>query len=159
MPTQYTVRVASPVQYEYWEATSDTFEELLAAEQELRELKDQGGGETAQAVATVKKAFGNTTTQPATSSFGQKAGGGGATTGFGKGQQAQQELPDEVKLGEHEGYKVTLNVKGQWAKFGPNVAGYNFETKDRLKPANLPKGMSPDQVDLETAIALLAEKN
>jgi hypothetical protein len=38
MSTKYIVRVASNVPYEYWQAESDTFGEMLEAEAELREL-------------------------------------------------------------------------------------------------------------------------
>lgn len=139
MSTKYTVRVASNVQYEYWEATSDTFEEMLSAEQELRELKD--GGATEQAASTVKKTFGRTTEVKPKGAFGQ-------------GRQSQQSLPDRVELGEHDGYTITLNVNG---KFGPYINAYNKETKDRLKNTNLPKGMDPSQVDLPAAIEILSE--
>lgn len=145
MSTKYTVRVASPVAYEYWEATSDTFEELLSAEQELREAKAEAGGSgsVAQATETVKKAFGKTT----------EVGSGSATTGGGFGNKGRQEAePEERKLGEHEGYTLTIR-KG---KFGPYFNAYNYETKDRLPNANAPKGMKVSEATLQDAIDALS---
>lgn len=143
MSTKYTVRVASPVAYEYWEATADTFEEMLSAEQELREVKAEAGGSgtVAAATETVKKAFGKTT----------EVASGGAASGFGnKGRQEAE--PDERKLGEHEGYTITAR-KG---KFGVYFNAYNFDTKDRLPNANAPKGASVSQVTLQDAIDALS---
>lgn len=136
MSTKYTVRVASPVAYEYWEATSDSYEEMLAAEQELRELKDQAA--TDGAVETVKKTFGKTTEQPAKKS------------GFGSSQQS---LPDKIELGEHEGYTITLN-KG---KRGWYANAYNFKSRDRLDNKSLPKGVDPGKFTLSEAIELWSE--
>lgn len=151
MSTKYTVRVASPVQYEYWEAEADTFEELLSAEQELRELKAQAGGEVppAQGVANVKKAFGNTTEQPSSGGgFGKKA------SGFGGNQGRQESTPDKIELGKHEGYTITLYTKG---KFGPYVNAYNYDSKDKLPNKNLPKGADAASFTLDQAIELWAE--
>lgn len=139
MSTKYTVRVASPVAYEYWVAEADTFEELLAAEQELRELKaEAGGNQPAQAVETVKKAFGRTTEVKSSGGFGNKG--------------RQEEEPDERKLGEHEGYTLTIR-KG---KFGPYFNAYNFDTKDRLPNVNAPKGMKVSEATLQDGIDALS---
>jgi hypothetical protein len=137
MPTKYTVRVASNVQYEYWEAEADTFEEMLSAEQELRELKD--GNPVAQATATVKKTFGNTTNV--------------TKGGFGN-RGAQQSQPEKVQLGEHDGYSITLYTKG---KFGPYVNAYQKGASPERINANLPKGADPSQIDLSAAIEILNE--
>jgi hypothetical protein len=138
MPTKYTVRVASPVQYEYWEAESDTFEEMLAAEQELRELKEQGQAAQA-AVSTVKKTFGQVTeVKPA-----------GA---FGKGRQAQQSEPEEVELGEHDGYKVYAKR----SKFG-GVYYRAYKKGEEAINSKSVKGMTVSQATLEQAIELLSE--
>lgn len=144
MATKYTVRVASPVAYEYWEAEADTFQELLAAEQELRELKAEAGGDVtpAQGEANVKKAFGKTTEQPAKSGgFGGKGGGG------------QQSLPDKIDLGEHDGYKITLYTKG---KFGAYLNAYQKGADPERWNANLEKGADPSKVSLEEAVEILS---
>jgi topoisomerase IA-like protein len=139
MPTKYTVRVASNVQYEYWEAEADTFEEMLSAEQELRELK--GGSRIEQAVNTVTKTFGKTSNVTA-GSFGNK------------GQQSQQSLPEKVELGQHDGYAITLYPKG---KFGPYVNAYQKGANPERINANLPKGADPSQIGLPEAIEILNE--
>jgi len=145
MSTKYTVRVASPVAYEYWEATSDTFEELLSAEQELRELKAEAGGSGSvqQATETVKKTFGKTT----------EVGSGSATTGGGFGNKGRQEAePDERELGEHDGYTITARK----SKFGGvYFNAYNRDTKERIN-ANGPKGMKVSEATKQDAIDALS---
>jgi len=141
--TKYTVRVASPVAYEYWEATSDTFEELLSAEQELRELKAAAGSgdvSPAQAESNVKKAFGSTT---------EVSGGV-----FGGNKGRQEAEPDERKLGEIEGYTITARKSKYGGVF---FNAYNFETKDRKPNVNGPKGMKVSEATLEDAIAAYRE--
>lgn len=140
MPTKYTVRIPSNVQYGYYEIEADNFSDLAEAELTVLDYLGQQPADPPQAVAAVKKAFGKTTEV--------KSGG------FGRGQQSQQSLPDRVELGEHDGYTITLNTTGKW---GPYLNAYNKDTKDRLKNTNLPKGMDPSQVDLDKAIEILSE--
>lgn len=139
MSTKYTVRVASPVAYEYWEAEADTFQELLSAEQELRELKaEAGGGSVAQATETVKKAFGKTTTVQSSGGFGN--------------QGRQEAEPEAVKLGEHDGY----TIEARKSKFGGvYFNAYNAASKDRIN-ANGPKGMKVSEATLQDAIDALS---
>lgn len=146
MSTKYKVRVQSPVPYEFWEAETDTYEELVDAAAELNDLKAQAGGDVtpAQGVANVKSAFGKTTTI---------SGGGGA---FGKpaGSQGKQEsAPDKRELGKHEGYTITINN----GKFGYYANAYNYDSKDKLPNKNLPKGADPASFTLEQAIELWSE--
>ncbi len=138
MSTKYTVRVASPVAYEYWEAEADTFQELLSAEQELRELKAEAGS-TGAAVETVKKAFGKTTeVQPTSGGFGNKG--------------RQEAEPEAVKLGEHDGY----TIEARKSKFGGvYFNAYNGASKDRIN-ANGPKGMKVSEATLQDAIDALS---
>lgn len=143
MSTKYKVRVQSPVPYEFWEAETDTYEELVDAAAELNDLKAQAGGDVtpAQGVANVKKAFGKTTEQAP------------AKTGFGSSQGKQESAPDKRELGKHEGYTITINN----GKFGYYANAYNYDSKDKLPNKNLPKGADPASFTLEQAIELWSE--
>lgn len=136
MPTKYTVRVASNVQYEYWEAEADTFEEMLAAEQELRELK--GESRIEQAVNTAKKAFGNTTPV--------------APAGGFKGRQAQQSEPEELELGEHDGYKIYAKK----SNYGGIYYSAFKKGAERINSRTI-KGATVSQGTLEEAIDKISE--
>ena len=158
MPTKYTVRVASPVQYEYWEATSDTYEEMLSAEQELRELKQTttNGGDPQQERAIQNLNNGGLRTSLPGLSGGQaKPAALGGGLGGNRGQQAQQGGRDEIELGKlDDGTVITVHPTG---KYGPYVKAYVPSTKDKHF-ANLPKGASPEQIDLATAVGLIEQK-
>lgn len=144
MSTKYTVRVASNVAYEYWEATSDSYQEMLSAEQELRELKAESGVENAK-----QQLGGREVEAPKTSGFGQKKASGG---GFGnKGRQ--QSAGEDRFLGKHDGYSI--NVKN--GKYGYYFNAYQKGADPERINANLADGQDPASVSLEDAIAALSE--
>lgn len=124
--------------YEYAEVRSEDFADFVEACANVVDHAGTGGSETAKAVETVKKTFGNTTN----------------VTKGGFGQKAQQSQPEKVQLGEHDGYSITLYTKG---KFGPYVNAYQKGASPERINANLPKGADPSQIDLPAAIEILNE--
>lgn len=120
--------------YEYAEIEADDFNEFVEAD---AALADHVGGQAVEkAVEKAKSSFGKTTTVEKKSGFGN----------------SQQSLPDEIELGEHEGYTITIRS----GKFGWYANAYNRDTKERLKNQNLPKGVDPGKFTLAEAIELWA---
>lgn len=149
MSTKYTVRVASPVAYEYWEAESDSYEGLLEAEQLLREHRAEAAGDVtpAQGEANVKSSFGKTTEQ--------KPAFGGGSSAFGGGNKGRQESNgDNRDLGEHEGYKLSV-WKG---KFGWCFNAYNPNANPKKLYADLERNQDPATVTLDDAIEAIRKK-
>lgn len=93
----------------------------------------------AGAVETVKSSFGNTTTV--------KQGGFGD-----KGRQAQQSEPDEVELGEHDGYKIYAKK----SKFGGIYYSAFKAGADRINSKSI-KGATVGQATLAEAIDKISE--
>jgi topoisomerase IA-like protein len=149
MPTKYIVRVASNVPYEYWQAESDTFAEILEAEQELRELK--GGVDVAQ-----EKAISTLTSNGVRTSLPGLATQKPAAPRLGGGGQQQRQQYDDVELGKlDDGTVITVHPTG---KYGPYVKARNIPGREKAVFANLPKGAGPEQIDLATAIGLIEQK-
>lgn len=147
MAIKYTVRVASPVAYEYWEAVADSYQELVQAESELQQHRaEQAGGPDAaekQAVETLQKG----------GLVGGLPGLKKSAPAGGKWQPGKTEDFNGKVLGEHDGFTVRI----QNGNYGWYFNAYNKDTKDRLN-ANFPKGLSPEQATLEIAVETLNER-
>lgn len=164
MAIKYTVRIASRKTYEFWEATADTFAEMVEAEAELRDHSNGGGVDPQPGDQAQEQAIGALQRQGLVRSLPGLNGGGRPAPDFAPAgaQEAVQPLwrgtqqgsaSDEKYLGEIDGYKVTAK-KGD---YGPYVNFYNPTTKDRQN-ANLPKGVSIERVTLDQAVQALNDK-